>query len=186
MQPRNVIPRAARWRASVLAALLSCALAAPALASPTDAWITTKSKLALLTTEGVSGTAVSVDTVNHQVTLHGKVRSGEEKAKAEAVVKTIDGVQGVRNLLEVVAPRHEKAVQRSDDDIKKQVAKALKADVSLKDSSITVQSVNNGVVLLAGTAKTLTDHLSAVEVAAGVPGMQRRDQRNSEPRHASG
>jgi osmotically-inducible protein OsmY len=29
---------------------------------------------------------VSVDTVNQQVTLHGKVRSAEEKAKAEAVV----------------------------------------------------------------------------------------------------
>jgi osmotically-inducible protein OsmY len=115
---------------------------------------------------------VSVDTVNQQVTLHGKVRSAEEKAKAEAVVKTITGVQGVRNLLEVVAPRHEEAVQRSDDDIKKHVAKALKTDAALKDSSITVQSVNNGAVLLAGTAKTLTDHLSAVEVASGVPGVR--------------
>ena len=172
-QPRKVISRGLGKRSSVLAALLSCVLVAPALAAQPDAWITMKSKLALLTTEGVSSTAVSVDTVNQQVTLHGKVRSAEEKAKAETVVKTITGVQGVRNLLEVVAPRHEKAVQRSDDDIKKQVANALKADASLKDSSITVQSVNNGVVLLAGTAKTLTDHLSAVEVAAVVPGVRR-------------
>lgn len=159
-------------RASALAALLSCVLAAPALAAQPDAWITTKSKLALLTTEGVSSTAVNVDTVNQQVTLHGKVRSAEEKAKAEAVVKTITGVRGVRNLLEVVAPRHEKAVQQSDADIKKQVGKALETDASLQDSSITVQSVNNGVVLLAGTAETLTDHLSAVEVAASVPGVR--------------
>jgi hyperosmotically inducible protein len=106
------------------------------------------------------------------VTLHGKVRSAEEKAKAETVVKTINGVQGVRNLLEVVAPRHEKAVQRSDDGIKKQVNTALKAEPTLKDSTITVQSVNNGTVLLSGTAKTLTDHLSAVEVAAGVSGVR--------------
>jgi osmotically-inducible protein OsmY len=54
---------------------------------------------------------VSVDTVNQQVTLHGTVRSAEEKAKTETVVKTITGVQGVRNLLQVVAPEHEKAVQ---------------------------------------------------------------------------
>jgi len=151
--------------------LLRAVSAAPAPAAQPDAWITTKSKLALLTTEGVSSTAVSVDTVNQQVTLHGKVRSAEEKAKAETVVKTITGVQGVRNLLEVVAPQHEKAVQSSDDDIKKRVNTALQAQPSLKDSAITVQSVNNGVVLLAGTAKTLTDHLSAVEVASGVPGV---------------
>lgn len=166
-------PRAAHWRAAALAAVLGCAMAGPALAVPTDAWITTKIKLALLTSEGVSGTAVSVDTINHRVTLHGKVRSGEEKEKAEIVAKSVDGVQGVVNLLEVVAPRHEKAVQRADDRIHKEVAKALKANTSLKGSSISVKSVNNGAVLLVGTAKTLADHLSAVEVAAGVPGVRR-------------
>jgi hyperosmotically inducible protein len=162
----------ATQRASALAAILSCALAAPAVAAQPDAWITAKSKLALMTTEGVSAAAVNVDTINQQVTLHGKVRSAEEKTKAETIVKTIGGVQGVRNLLEVVPPQHEKAVERSDDAIEKQVVSALKAEGSLKDSSITVQSVNNGVVLLAGTAATLTDHLSAVEVASGVPGVR--------------
>jgi hyperosmotically inducible protein len=171
VQPRTIISRLTTKRV-LLGAVLSCALAAPAAAVQPDAWITTKSKLALLTTAGVSATAVSVDTVNQQVTLHGKVRSAEEKAKAETVVKAIDGVQSVRNLLEVVAPRHEKAVQRSDDDIKKQVNTALQAQPSLKDSAITVQSVNSGVVLLAGTAKTLTDHLTAVEVASRVPGVR--------------
>ena len=37
---------------------LSAALAAPASAYPLDAWITAKTKLALLTTEGVGGTVV--------------------------------------------------------------------------------------------------------------------------------
>ena len=37
------------------------ALAAPATAATPDAWITTKTKLALLTTEGVSGTAMQGD-----------------------------------------------------------------------------------------------------------------------------
>jgi len=72
----------------------------------------------------------------------------------------------------VVAPSREKAVEASDADIEKQVSTALKADTTLKDSSITVRSVNNGVVLLGGTAKTLTDHLSAVEVAAHVRGVR--------------
>ncbi|MBI4518776.1 MAG: BON domain-containing protein [Deltaproteobacteria bacterium] len=157
----------------MLVAMLSCTMPGPALASPSDAWITTKIKLALLTTEGVSGTAVRVDTINHRVTLHGKVRSGEEREKAESVAKTIDGVQGMVNLLEVVARRNEKAVQRSDDRINKGVTQALKANASLNGSSISLKSVNNGVVLLVGTAKTLADHLSAVEVAAGVPGVRR-------------
>ena len=52
----------------------------------------------MLTAEGVSGRAVSVDTLNQQVTLHGKVRSADEKAKAESTVKAIEGVRGVRNL----------------------------------------------------------------------------------------
>jgi osmotically-inducible protein OsmY len=81
------------WRlSSALALVLGAALAAPAGAAMPDAWITTKTKLALLTTEGVSGTAIHVDTILGKVTLHGKVRSAEEKAKAESIAKKIDGV----------------------------------------------------------------------------------------------
>jgi osmotically-inducible protein OsmY len=160
-------------RTSVLAAVVSLTLAAPAQALQNDAWITTKIKLALLTTEGVSGTTVNVDTVNRQVVLHGTVRSAGEREKAESIAKATADVKGVRNLLQVASPRHESAVQQSDDHISKQVAMALTADTLLKDSSISVRSVNNGVVLLGGTAKTLIAHLSAVEVAASVPGVRR-------------
>ena len=152
---------------SALAVVVAVALAAPVGAATPDAWITTKTKLALLTTEGVSGTAIHVDTVLGRVTLHGKVRSAEEKAKAESVAQKIDGVQSVRNLLQVVAPQHEKAVQVSDDALKQRIEKALQADPSLKESRISVQSVNKGVVLLAGTAKTLSAHLRAVELWPG-------------------
>jgi hyperosmotically inducible periplasmic protein len=158
---------------SVLAVVLSVAWAAPVVAATPDAWITTKTKLALLTTEGVSGTAIQVDTILGKVTLHGKVRSAEEKAKAEAVAQKIGGVQEVRNLLQVVSPQREKAVQLSDDALKQRVEKALQANSSLKDSSISVKSVNKGVVLLAGTAKTLSAHLRAVETVAWVPGVER-------------
>lgn len=164
----------ASWmKNGVLAVVLGAALAAPASAATPDAWITTKTKLALLTTEGVSGTAVNVDTVAGRITLHGKVRSAEEKAKAETIAQKIDGVQGVRNLLQVVAPQREQAMQVSDDALKEQIGQTLQADPSLKSSSISVQSVNKGVVLLAGTAKTLTAHLRAIEVVAVVPGVRR-------------
>ena len=158
---------------SVLAVVLSATLAAPVGAATPDAWITTKTKLSLLTTEGVSGTAIHVDTILGKVTLHGKVRSAEEKAKAESIAKNIAGVLEVRNLLQVVTPEREKAVQLSDDALKQRVEKALQGDASLKDSSISVKSVNKHVVLLGGTAKTLSAHLRAVETAAWVPGVER-------------
>ena len=158
---------------SVLAVGLGAALTAPVAAATLDAWITTKTKLALLTTEGVSGTAIHVDTVLGRVTLYGKVRSAEEKAHAESVAQKIEGVQGVRNLLQVVAPQHVQAVQVADDALKARIEAALQADPSFRDSRISVQSVNKGVVLLTGTAKSLSAHLRAVEVVAGMPGVQR-------------
>jgi len=157
----------------VLAVAVSVALAVPVGAATPDAWITTKAKLSLLTTEGVSGTAIHVDTILGKVTLHGKVASAEEKAAAESIVKKIDGVLEVRNLLQVVPPQHTKAVQVSDDALRQRIDKALRADSSLRGSEISVKSVNNGVVLLTGTAKTLSAHLRAVEDVAAVAGVQR-------------
>ena len=142
-----------------------------AWAATSDAWITTKAKMALLTTEGVSGTAVNVDTVNGLVTLHGKVPSEAEKAKAEAAARDIEGVKNVRNLLQVVAPKREDAVEASDDKVKERVQNALKPHDAFKD--VSVQSVNKGVVLLAGNVDTLGDHLRAVEHAARVAGVKR-------------
>ena len=155
-----------------LGALVAIALAATSTpAATSDAWITTKTKMALLTTEGVSGTSVNVDTVNGLVTLHGKVASDAEKQKAEQVARGITGVTNVRNLLQVVPERRNDAVKESDDKIKDRVGNVLKADPAFKD--VSVQSVNAGVVLLAGDVPTLSDHLRAVEHAARVPGVKR-------------
>ncbi|HEY7516085.1 MAG TPA: BON domain-containing protein, partial [Vicinamibacteria bacterium] len=65
----------------------------PAVADTSDGWITTKAKIMLLTTDGVSGTKVNVDTVDGKVTLHGKVPTAAEKAKAETTVRGLDGVK---------------------------------------------------------------------------------------------
>jgi osmotically-inducible protein OsmY len=147
IQRSRIIRRPAVWRVAGLAAaaVLSCALVAPALATPTDAWLTTKVKLALLTTENVSGTAISVDTINRQVTLHGKVRSVGEAEKAETVAKAIDGVQGVRNLLQVVA-----------------------TDADFKDIGI---EVKNRVVRLTGTVPTGIERLEAMQIARATAGV---------------
>jgi osmotically-inducible protein OsmY len=160
-------------RTNMMVAAGALLLATSALAAPPDAWITAKTKMALLTTEGVSGTGVNVDTVDGTVTLHGKVASAAEKSKAEAEAKKIDGVRQVRNLLQVVPESAEKMVKASDGELKDRVQKALKDDHRLENSSIGVQSVNDGVVLLSGKADSVTAHLTAIEDAARVPGVRR-------------
>jgi hyperosmotically inducible periplasmic protein len=159
-------------QSSVLAMVLGAALAAPTGAATPDAWITTKTKLALLTTEGVSGMAINVDTVGGQITLHGTVRSAAEQTKAETVAQQVDGVQGVCNLLQVVAAQDEGAMELSDDALTKRLTQALQVDPALLDSHMAVQSVHQGVVLLGGTATTLSAHLHAVAVVASVPGVR--------------
>jgi len=157
------------WAAALILAGGWTALAA----TPPDMWITTKAKLALLTSDNVTARNVNVDTTNGQVTLHGKVSSAAEKAEAERLAKSIDGVKGIRNMLQVVTEPRAESVKVADADLKDRVEKALKADDTLKDSDIAVASVNDGVVLLKGEAKTIGDHLRAVETTARVPGVRR-------------
>jgi hyperosmotically inducible protein len=156
-----------------LGALLIAATPTPGFADATDSWITAKTKIAMITAEGVNGTAVNVDTVDGSVTLHGKVTSEAEKTQAESVARGIDGVRQVRNLLQVVPESAESAVKATDAEIEQRVKQALEADKSLGDSSISVQSVNQGMVLLAGEAKTMGDHLEAIRAARSVPGVRR-------------
>ena len=157
------------WAAALVLASAGASLAA----APPDAWITTKTKLALITSDNVSASNVNVDTTNGLVTLHGKVASATEKAEAERLAKGIDGVKSVRNMLQVVTEPRSDSVKVADDNLKERVGKALKDDASLKDSDISVASVNDGVVLLKGEAKTIGDHLRAVETTARVPGVRR-------------
>src|SRR5262249_53103895 len=94
--------------AAVLAAFLALAGPRAAPASTPDAWITTRAKMALLATEGLRGETINVDTVNGRITLHGRVRTADEKTKAEDAVRTVDGVKDVRNILQVVGGHRER------------------------------------------------------------------------------
>jgi len=156
-----------KWLGFVLAVLA----AGTAWAGAPDSWITTKAKIALLTADGVSVTAVNVDTVNGNVTLHGKVKSAGEKERAEAAVRGIDGVKSVKNLLQVVPDAFKESVKANDEVIKEKVEASLKGDKSLED--VKVASVNKGVVLLSGKTTTLGQKLQAIETAWKVPGVQR-------------
>ncbi len=157
--------------AAVAAALL---LVTPAFAEqPDDAWLTTKAKTVLLTDDLVNGVGIHVDTFDAHVTLHGKVSSQAERVQAEQRVRAIDGVADVRNLLAVVPQPSRKATAIADNAIQLAVQNALKQDRTLAQSTIRVKSVNQGVVVLSGDAKTLSAHRHAISRARRVDGVRR-------------
>jgi osmotically-inducible protein OsmY len=149
------------------------ALAPLAAAGAPDPWVTTKVKLSLLSSEGVDGLDVNVDTLDGRVTLHGTAATANERARAEQLARQIEGVREVRNLIQVVPAGLAKEVAAVDEKIEEQVKAALAADPGLAESRITVKSVHQGAVLLGGEAASLTAHLRAVETAHGVDGVRR-------------
>jgi len=160
--------------ASSLIAAVALWLAGPVLADqPHDAYTTAKVKMELLTSEGFEPLHINVDTLDGVVTLQGKVESEAAKAKAAEEARSVKGVKEVRNLLAVVPEAAKKQVAASDDQIRKRVETILDQDASLKNSSIKVQSVNNGTVVLAGKADTLSSHQRALTDARSVDGVRK-------------
>jgi osmotically-inducible protein OsmY len=154
-----------------LAIALMVAGAVAATADTKDTWLTTKARIALLTTDGVSATGVNVDTVDGKITIHGKVGTAAEKEKAEQTIRQLDGVKDVKNLLQVVAPDQKKMSDIKDSDIKDRVELSLKAAKTMDD--IKVASVNKGVVLLSGKTPSLGEKLLVIERVYTVDGVRR-------------
>jgi osmotically-inducible protein OsmY len=155
-------------------ALSLCLSGTPATAVDNpDARITMQTTIALMTTDNLSAADLDVDTANGVVTIQGKVATEAEKVKAEQVVGRIDGVKSVKNLLQIVPASKREVVDRADGDVKEAVEAALRAHARVKDSGISVASVNKGVVMLAGTTSSLESHLEAVQVAYAVKGVRR-------------
>jgi hyperosmotically inducible protein len=155
------------------AALLLLPLSVRAADSP-DAWITSKAKVAVLSSVGTEGTKIHVDTNDGLVTLYGTVSSNDDKTAAEDAVLKLDGVKQVRNLLEVVEPKKQDVVAASDDDVAKRAKAALRDDPTLKnETGIKVESVDKGTVVLSGNASSLSNHLRAIEDVRRVRGVRR-------------
>lgn len=66
-----------------------------------DAWIHTKIVTKLIGNATTPQRKINVDVVKNAVTLRGTVDNAEEKAEAERVAKSTEGVKGVKNLLTV-------------------------------------------------------------------------------------
>ena len=69
-----------------------------------DTWISTKTRLHLMTYQGRRHSRIQTEVVRGTVTLRGEVTTEEERAEAEKAVREIVGVTDVVNLLEVAPP----------------------------------------------------------------------------------
>ncbi len=67
-----------------------------------DAWLWTKTRAVLMTTNDLRDSTINVDVIDGVITLKGTVSSVKEKMKAEQVAKGIEGMKGVKNALKVV------------------------------------------------------------------------------------
>jgi len=68
-----------------------------------DATVTARVKAALLATDGISGTDISVETQQGHVILTGRVEDQAQALRAAEVVSNVEGVQAVDNRIEVSA-----------------------------------------------------------------------------------
>jgi len=161
------------WLGVLLIGALVLPLGAVRADQPSDAWITTKVKMALIGESASNVWDVNVDTFDARVTLHGKVESEAEKAQLEKRARSVEGVADVRNLLAVVPDAAKEKVEVEDEKLAANVKTVLERDKALADSDISVKSVNDGIVVLAGEASTLSDHRRALEDVRSVDGVRR-------------
>jgi hyperosmotically inducible protein len=136
-----------------------------------DSWLTAKTKIALFADDRVKGRQINVETSKGTVTLRGKVDSAEAKMAAEDIAKGIDGVQSVKNDLQVVAPGKRKVTSETDDAITTQVKRQFARDKRLKGADIDVKT-NAGVVSLTGEVSDLNLSAEASGAAWRVPGVR--------------
>jgi hyperosmotically inducible protein len=68
-----------------------------------DGWLWTKTRFDLAAADDLRDSTINVDLNDSVVTLTGTVASGEQKTRAQAIAKSVEGVTSVKNLLKVKA-----------------------------------------------------------------------------------
>lgn len=127
--------------------------------TPTDAEIDTDVRETLRWDMRVDDANVDIAVSTGRVRLIGRVGTLAEKLAAGDDAARIKGVVNVSNEL-VVAPQ----ILRRDEDMARDVEGALQRDRRVSDQQIAVD-VQNGIVRLTGTVRTLAQKRAAAEDA---------------------
>ena len=130
----------------------------------TDNNITAAVEAELLFNTTTPSNMINVMTDEGIVTLSGSVGNILAKDRAAKVARSIKGVKGVVNLIEVDAP------ERTDNALKQDVHDALLFDPATDSYEVEVE-VNEGVVMLTGTVDSWQEKQLCSFVARGVEGV---------------
>ena len=144
-------------------------------AEHSDAWITMKVKTVLAFHKNVSATNTEVTTLNGMVTLTGKADSEAQKQLTGEYAKDVDGVNSVRNDLDISVPvKHAKeslGENVDDTSITAQIKTTLlfhKSTHSLATKVVT----RRGVVTLHGEAKNGAEKELVTKLAEDIKGVK--------------
>src|SRR5690348_4723138 len=78
-----------------------------------DGWLWVKTRFDLAAANDLRDSTINVDVENAVVTLSGTVASAAQKAKAEQVAKTVEGVKSVKNMLKVAPDTNTNTANRN-------------------------------------------------------------------------
>ena len=113
-----------------------------------DTEITENIQHSLKSNSNVNPVDLSVDVVNGEVTLSGKVAKSWEKTEVKKIANSAKGVVNVANNIEV-----KPSAIRSDEYIKKDILRVFERSALVDEDNVHVE-VNNGVVHLTGRVAT--------------------------------
>ncbi|MGA2714890.1 MAG: BON domain-containing protein [Bryobacteraceae bacterium] len=114
----------------------------------------------------VTSNDISVAATDHVITLTGFVHNYNEKYAAENAAKSVYGVKAVANDIEVKLK-----AARTDPEIARDVAHAIKLDVTVPDDGIKA-AVQEGFVTLEGAVEWNFQRISVETCARNVPGVR--------------
>ncbi|MBD3321272.1 MAG: BON domain-containing protein [Chitinivibrionales bacterium] len=174
MNTRNSIRKELYMRHTILNTLILCFISIavfsgdPAIAREKeilDHEIVTAVRNKLLVDEAVSAHMIEISSEENIVVLSGTVAHLRARNRAATLAKTIKGVRGVVNDIEVMP------VERSDSRIRRDILQALALDPATESYEITV-IVNDGAVLLEGEVESWAEKRLCRQVAESVKGVK--------------
>ena len=122
---------------------------------------------------GLNDVSVSQDRDKGVVTLGGKVRTDDDKARAESIAKSIAGNEVVSNEIGIRPNGDEGTAKKVDSDLDSGIDKNLDAMLVQHKLKADVRyDVSNGVVTLKGTVPSQDRRSSVQKLAEQVPNVK--------------
>jgi hyperosmotically inducible protein len=139
-----------------------------------DAWITSKVEAKLAADDDVNNFEIDVDTNEGAVRLSGKVEDPADRAEAERIARSVEGVRNVVNEIEIGDPTVGENV--TDAWILTKIKSKLVADPQVSAFNIDVD-VTEGNVTLSGKVEKSAAKSEAEKLARATEGVKSVDNK---------